>query len=61
MLLRIFCCYFSTHIIAATKAMQSVHPNETVADLAVLAVDNYVRWPRISYVAMKGCHYGVHL
>ena len=50
-----------THVVAAAKAMQSVHPTETVADLARLVVDNYVHLPRTSDAATAECNDGVHL
>ena len=50
-----------THVVAAAKAMQSVHTIETVVHLAGLVVHNYVHLPRISDAAMEECNDGVLL
>ena len=50
-----------THVVAAAKAMQSVHPTKTVVDLAGLVVDSYVHLPRISDAATEECNDGVLL
>ena len=62
MLLRISCCYFPhTHVVATAKAMQSVHPTKTVADLARMVGDSHVRLPRISDAATEEYNDGVLL
>ena len=50
-----------THIVAATKVMQSINPTELVTDLAKMIIANYVRLPKIDDEDTGKCDDGVYL